>query len=248
MYKKILTEIDEKFLSQILVNYALKFAKINNAELWLYIIPEKDTSLEKLESILKKIFQETKYFNIPIQYIIETEKKLRKLKNILSTKEIDIAFLHLDNFKNLLGSPCSLVSIKIINIGKSFPKRVFFILSGKLDHLKEKVHFIENISKIFHPKIYITYFGKDKNIEEFFLLLRNKNLKFESKIFPKFSYKSAIFLALSKKSELIVIESQKKSFFNPFKLFGIKKLIENSPCNLLIFKPFQRDENKRSYS
>ncbi len=145
-----------------------------------------------------------------------------------------------NEFKRLSKLPCSVAVVKIINMGKITPRRILFILRGKLDYLKEKTDFIMNISKIFHAKVFINYFGKDENIEKIFSSLRKHDIKIESKVFSKFSYKLMMFQALSKKIELLVVEQKREGFLRIFKPDSVSKLIENPPCNLIVFKPYHK--------
>lgn len=58
MYKKILTEIDERITSESAARYALKFAKLSNASLYLCFIHKKEAKFEKAEATLKRVFLE----------------------------------------------------------------------------------------------------------------------------------------------------------------------------------------------
>jgi hypothetical protein len=240
MYKKVLAEIDETITSETSARYALKFATLNNASLSLYFMHKNEAMFEKAETILKRVFFEAEKNNLKAECIIKKGEMFEELKDIILKQKIDIAFLPSDDFKKVLKLPCSVVVIKIINMGKISPKRILFILRGKLDYLKEKTDFIMHLSKIFHSKVCINYFGKNENIEQIFSSLREHEIRFESGIFPKFSYKTLIFQALSKKIELLVVEQNRPGFFDIFKSDSVSKLIENLPCNLIIFKPYHR--------
>lgn len=225
MYKKVLVEINEIVTAEIFARYALKFAKLNNASLCFFFIHKKGIKFEKISTILKRIF-------------LEAEKNHLKAECII--KETTLPFYPQMILKKTLKLPCSVVIIKIINVGKISPKRILFILKGNLNYLKEKTDFIINLSKIFHAKVFINYFGKDENIEKIFSSLKRHEIKFESRIFPKFSYETLIFQTLSKKIELLAGEQKKTEFLGIFKLDLVSKLIENPPCNLIIFKPYHR--------
>lgn len=240
MYKKVLVEINEIVTAEIFARYALKFAKLNNASLCFFFIHKKGIKFEKISTILKRIFLEAEKNHLKAECIIKEGERLKELKDIILKEKIDLAFLPSDDFKKTLKLPCSVVIIKIINVGKISPKRILFILKGNLNYLKEKTDFIINLSKIFHAKVFINYFGKDENIEKIFSSLKRHEIKFESRIFPKFSYETLIFQTLSKKIELLAVEQKKTEFLGIFKLDLVSKLIENPPCNLIIFKPYHR--------
>ena len=240
MYKKVLAEIDETITSEASARYVLKFAKLNNASIYLCFIHKKEAKFEKASAIFKKLFLEAEKNNLKVECIIKKGERLKELKDIILKEKIDIAFLPSYDFKKASKLPCSVAIIKIINMGKISPKRILFILKGKIDYLKEKTDFIMNLSKIFHAKVCINYFGEDGNIEKIFSSLRKHEIKFESRIFPKFSYKTVIFQALSKKIELLVVEQKREGFFGIFKPDSVNNLIENPPCNLIIFKPYHR--------
>ncbi|WP_353684227.1 universal stress protein [Thermodesulfovibrio sp. 3907-1M] len=240
MYKKVLVEIDEGITASVSARYALKFAKLNNASLYLCFIHKKDAKFEKAETILKRVFIEAEKNNLKAECIIKEGERFAQLKDIIKKEKIDIAFLLSDDFKRLSKLPCSVAVVKIINMGKITPKRILFILRGRLDYLKEKTDFIMNISKIFHVKVFIIYFGKDKNIEKIFSSLRKHDIKIESKVLPKFSYKLGMFQSLSKKVELLVVEQKRAGFLGIFKPDSVSKLIENPPCNLIVFKPYHK--------
>ncbi|MDW8135195.1 MAG: hypothetical protein RMI74_00195 [Thermodesulfobacterium sp.] len=138
MLKKILIEIDSKITSEFLYHYALKYAKITKAELWLGLFHKKGKPFQKAESILKKLFLEAEKLNIEVQGFIKEGDRLKELKNIINKEKIDLAFLSMENLNKLLKLPCSIVTSKIINIGKIYPKRILFILKGPITHLKEK--------------------------------------------------------------------------------------------------------------
>lgn len=233
VFKKILIEINHALTSEAVSHYALKFAKLNDSS--VFLVCQKGVDFEKAESVLKKVFLSAEKHNLQAQCFTKEGGRIEVLKEIIKKEKIDIAFLSANDFKTLLKLPCRVVIIKIINMGKISPKRILFILRGKVEPLKEKTFFIETLAKIFHAKIYINYFGKDKNIEKLFSILKQHEVKFESKTFPKFSYKTLIFQALSKRIELILIEPEKRRFLKIFKS-AIEELFENPPCNLIIFK------------
>jgi len=241
MYKKILAEVDERLTSESVARYALKFAKLNNSSLYLCFIHKKEAKFEKAEVALKRVFLEAEKNNIKVECIIKEGERLEELKEIIKKEKIDIAFVTSDDFKQISKLPCSVAMIKIINMGKLSPKRILFILKGKVNYLKEKAIFIENLSKIFHARVYINYFGKDENIEKLFSILKKHEIKIESKVFHKFSLKTVMFQALSKKIELLVMEQEKSGFLGIIKPDSMSKLIENPPCNLIIFKPYHKE-------
>jgi len=241
MYKKILAEIDERLTAESVARYALKFAKISNASLYLCFIHKKEAKFEKAEAALKRVFLEAEKSNIKVECIIKEGERLEELKEIIKKEKIDIAFIPANDFKQTTKLPCSVAMVKIINMGKLSPKRILFILKGKVNYLKEKASFIENLSKIFHAKVYINYFGKDESIEKLFSILKKHEIKIETKVFPKFSLKTATFQALSKKADLLVVEHEKGGFLRILKPDFLTKLIENPPCNLIIFKPYHKE-------
>ncbi len=138
MYKKVLAEIDETITSEASARYALKFAKLNNASIYLCFIYKKEAKFEKASTILKRLFLEAEKNNLKTECIIKKGERLKELKAIILKEEIDIAFLPSEDFKRASKLPCSVAIIKIINMGKISPKRILFILKGKLDYLKEK--------------------------------------------------------------------------------------------------------------
>lgn len=241
MYKKILAEVDERLTSESGARYGLKFAKIGNASLYLCFIHKKEAKFEKAEATLKRVFLEAEKSNLKVECIIKEGERLEELREIIKKEKIDIAFVPSDDFKQISKLPCSIAMVKIINMGKLSPKRILFILKGKVNYLKEKAIFIENLSKIFHARVYINYFGKDENIEKLFSILKKHEIKIESKVFHKFSLKTVMFQALSKKIELLVMEQEKSGFLGIIKPDSMSKLIENPPCNLIIFKPYHKE-------
>lgn len=241
MYKKILAEIDERLTSESAARYALKFAKLSNASFYLCFIHKKEAKFEKAEATLKRVFLEAEKNNLKVEWLIKEGERLGELKEIIKKEKIDIVFIPSDDFRQISKLPCSVVMVKIVNMGKLSPKRILFILKGRVNYLKEKAAFIENLSKIFHAKVYINYFGKDESIEKLFSILKKHEIKIESKVFPKFSLKTSTFQALSKKAELLVVEQEKAGFLGILKPDPLTKLIENPPCNLIIFKPYHKE-------
>lgn len=241
MYKKILAEVDGTITSEALARYALKFAKHINAALYLCFIHKKETKFEKAESLLKRVFLEAERNNLKVDCLIKEGEKIEELKEIIKKEKIDIAFIPSDDFKRISKLPCSVALVKIINMGKLSPKRILFIVKGKINYLKENAFFIENFSEIFHVRLCINYFGKDKNIEKILSTLKKHDIKLESKILPKFSLKTVKFQALSKRADFLVIELKKRGFLGLLKPDPLSKLIENPPCNLIIFKPYYKE-------
>jgi len=240
MFKRILALVDEKITSEVSARYALKFAKINNAFFLICLIHKKGTQFERSEQILQKIFLEAEKIKIKTQGIIKTGDKFEELKEIIKKENVEIVFLPDENLRKIFELPCSVVNVKIVNLGKILPKKILLILKGKISQIKEKAAFLENIAKIFHAKFIINYFGNDKDIENFFSILKDQGIKFESKIFPKFSYKTAVFQALSKKVGLVLIEIEKPKVFK-FLKSDYEKFIENPPCNLITFRLYQKE-------
>lgn len=241
MYKKFLAEIDGSITSESSARYALKFAKLINASLYLCFIHKKEARFEKAEAMIKRVFLEAEKNNLKVERIIKEGERLKELKHIIKKEKIDIAFLPADDFKKISKLPCSIAVVKIVNMGKLSPKRILFILKGKINYLKEKAFFIENLSGIFHARVFINYSGKDKNIEKIFSILKKHEIKIESKVFPKFSLKTVMFHALSKKVDFLVIEQERAGFLEILKPDSVSKLIENPPCNLIIFKPYHKE-------
>lgn len=205
MYKKVLAEIGEGITASVSARYALKFAKLNNASLYLCFIHKKDAKFEKAEVTLKRVFIEAEKNNLKTECIIKEGERLEQLKDIIKKEKIDIAFLSSDDLKRISKLPCSVAVVKIINMGKITPRRILFILKGRLDYLKEKTDFIMNIAKIFHAKVFINYFGKDENIEKIFSSLRKHEIKIE----------------------LLMVEQKREGFLGIFKPDSVSKLIEN---------------------
>lgn len=241
MYKKILAEIDGTLTSEASARMALKFAKFSNASFYLCFIHKRETKFEKAEAMAKRVFLEAEKNNLKVELIIKEGERIEEIKDIIKKEKIDIAFLPSDNIKKILKLPCSTVTVKIINMGKLSPRRILFIFKGKIEYFKENVFFIENFSKIFHAKVFINYFGADKSIDKLISNLKKQEIKLESKIFPKFSLKTLMFQALSKRVEFLVVEHKKSGFLEFFKPDSLTKLIENPPCNLIIFKPYHKE-------
>ncbi|MEN2985047.1 MAG: universal stress protein [Thermodesulfovibrionaceae bacterium] len=241
MYKKVLAEIDETITSESSARYALKFAKLSNASLYLCFIHKKEAKFEKAEAIVKKVFLEAEKSNLKVEGIIKEGERLEELRDIIKKEKIDITFVPSNDFKKISKLPCSVAMVKIINMGKVSPKRILFILKGKIKYMKELAFFIENISKIFHAKLYINYFGKDEDIEKLLSTLKRHEIKIESQVFPKYSLKTLKFQALSKKIDLLIVEQKKSGLFEILKPDSLSKLIENPPCNLIIFKPYHKE-------
>lgn len=241
MYKKILVEIDESITSEALAQYGLKFSKIFKASFYLFYLYEKEKKNIKGEETLKKLLLEAEKNMLKAQSIIKEGERFKELEKIIKKEQIDLAFLPLNNIKQISKLPCSVAMVKIINMGKLSPKRILIFLKGKMSYLKEITFFIQNFSKIFHATLYIYYFGKDEKIEKLFTILKEHGLKFESKIFPKFSLKTLTFQALSKRIDLLIMAEKRDKFFEIFTANPITELLKNPPCNLIIFKPLYKE-------
>lgn len=163
-----------------------------------------------------------------------------------------------------LNLPCSVALVRVVHIGRIHPRKILVPLKGRRHHIKERAHFIAKmaeafgsavfvfhaakpITKFFHGEIDITSIEWEKRLPEsiadFMRHLKRHKIEYEGKLFSGAVGRSITIEAASKRHDLIIMGASERSLLSSIlKGNPVEAVLRETPCNLIIFKPFH--ENK----
>ncbi len=243
IYKKILVQINDDFISERAAYFALKVARELKSHLILCFIHERGQEFEKGERLLKKYFLEAEREGLKVEALIKEGRSLEILEDLIKKEAIDLLFVPGEGSKKLDQLLCSIAIVKIVNLGKLHPKRILFLLKGNLPSWKENAYLIETFYHAFKTKVFLVCCGKSKNFSKLLFHLEKAGVKMDMEFYPSFSYNIIIFQILSKRADLLILEKTDRRILGFLGRSESQKLIRETPCNLIIFRPFSRHEN-----
>lgn len=279
MYSKILAAINEHLNSEISARYAIYLAKACGAKLYICFIAETGisrSSFDKAENAMKRIFIKAEEMGIKTESITGTGEPVSEINKIVKHEGIDIVFTATrreDIEKRFyagtiartlsLRVPCSVALVRIVHIGKLYPKHILVPLKAKINNVKERAYFTAKMAEGFNSKVFVFHSPKPftkffqgeihltpfewtkrlpKDILNFIEYLKKYGIAHEGKLAPGAIGKSITIEAASKRHDLIIMGASERNLLNSLLLGNpVEELLKNTPCNLIIFKPGHED-------
>ncbi|MBI5049811.1 MAG: universal stress protein, partial [Nitrospirae bacterium] len=182
MYKKVLAAVNEFLNSEVAAKYALHIAKECKAKLYLCFIAEKGlshASFNAAEETLSRLFLRASRMGIETETITETGEPVRRIGEIARKEGIDIVFAatRRQDVKRrfyegtvarslLLRLPCSVAVVRVVHIGKIFPKKILVPLRTGFGRIDEKAFFTARLAESFGSRVFV--FHSPRSIKKFF--------------------------------------------------------------------------------
>lgn len=275
MYKRILAAVNEFTNSEFAARYAIALAKSCEAKLSLVFVAEdgidRDT-FRDAESALGRLFTEAQNQGLEVESIIEKGSPLRNISAIVKKEPVDIVFAATrreDVSKRffqrtlardfMLKLPCSVAMVRVVHMGKSYPKQILVPLKGRMTHLEERACFVARLAEVFdssvtlfhlsspitsffHGEIYLTPSQREEeiptDIEDFTECLYKYKISHEKKIGYGSVSRSITIEAAHRRNDLIVMGASERSLLrsivseNP-----VEQVLRETPSNLIILRP-----------
>ncbi len=279
MYSSILATVNEHLNSEISSRYALNLARACKAKLYLVFIADRTMSPEAIslaERAIHRLFNLGIKSGIDVEAITETGKIVDEIMKIVKKERIDLVFTSTrrEDVKKRFYTgtvskrlfevlPCSVALVRVVHTGRIHPKKILVPVKARINHLKERVYFISQMSRAFNSKLYIfhavepimRFFHGDvrpehgdiesrltEDIKRFIYLLREYGVELEERLIAGFPSKNIIIEAFSKRHDLIIMGATERSLLRSvFEGSPVEDLMRETPCDLIIFRPCHED-------
>jgi nucleotide-binding universal stress UspA family protein len=275
MYTKILAAVNEFTNSEIAARYAIALAKAYRATLSLVFIAEDKlnrNAFKDAEEALERLFMEAKDRDVEVESITESGNPFQKISDIVKKNRIDIVFaatrredIEKRYFTKtlarefMLGIPCSVAMVRVVQMGRIYPRNILVPLRGKMTHLEERACFVASlagefnaavtlfhlsnpITTFFHGEIHLKPAQREeripKDIEQFTECLHRYQIHHEKKT-GYGAVSSAITIeAAHRRNDLIVMGASERSLLRSI-ISGnpVENVLRETPCNLIILRP-----------
>ncbi len=275
MYKKILAAVNEFSNSEIAARYAITLAKSCQAKLFLVFVAgkniERDT-LKRAESALERLFIEAKNNDIEVESAVESGEPFEKIKEIVKEHDIDIVFTatRREDVKRrffvrtlardlMIKLPCSVAMVRIVRMGRGYPKNILVPFRGHMRHLEERACFVAKlaqaigstitlfhlpppITSFFHGEIHLKPAQREihipKDIEKFIECLDKYEVRHEKRTGYGVVSRAITIEAAKRRHDLIVMGASERSLLRSI-IYGnpVEHVLRETPCNLIILRP-----------
>jgi nucleotide-binding universal stress UspA family protein len=275
MYQWILAAINEFTNSEFAARYAIALAKSCGAKLSLVFVAEDGIdrdAFRNAESALGRLFTEAQNQGLEVESITEKGSPLRNILAIVKKAPIDIVFTATrreDVSKRffqrtlardfMLRLPCSVAMVRVVQMGKSYPKQILVPLKGGMTRLEERACFVARLAKVFdssvtlfhltspmtsffHGEIHLPPVQREeqipRDIEDFTECLHKYKISHEKKTGYGSVSRSITIEAAHRRNDLIVMGASERSLLrsivsgNP-----VEQVLRETPCNLIILRP-----------
>ncbi len=275
MYKKILAAVNEFTNSETAARYAIALAKSCQAALSLVFVAEDKLDrdvFKHAESALERLFIEAEDHKIHVESIIEKGNPLQKISDIVKKNRIDIVFTATRRediekrfyMKTLARDfvvklPCSVAMVRVVRMGKGYPKNILVPLRGYMTYLEERACFVARLAKVFtstvtlfhlsnpitsffHGEIHLKPAQREeripKDIEQFTECLHKYKIHHEKKTGYGAISRSITIEAAHRRNDLIIMGASERSLLRSI-ISGnpVEDVLKETPCNLIILRP-----------
>ena len=275
MYQRILAAVNEFTNSELAARYAIALAKSCRAKLFLVFVAEeridKDT-FRHAESALGRLFIEAQNQGIDVESITEKGSPLRSISAIVKKEPVDIVFAATrreDVSKRffqrtlardfMLRLPCSVAMVRVVRMGKSYPKQILVPLKGRMTHLEERACFVASLAEVFDSSVTLFHLSSPitsffhgeiqfppsrreeeipRDIEDFTECLHKYKISHEKKTGYGAVSQSITIEAAHRRNDLIIMGASERGLLrsivsgNP-----VEQVLRETPCNLIILRP-----------
>lgn len=275
MYKKILAAVNEFTNSEVAARYAISFSQSCQAKLSLIFVAQKGINKEtfkQAKSALEKLFIEAEGRGIEVESITEKGNPFRKIVEMVRKEHIDIVFTATRRediskrfFMKTLARvfmvklPCSVAMVRVVRMGKIFPKNILVPLRGHITHLEERACFVSKlaqgfgsnvtlfhsprpITSFFHGEIHLKPAQREeripKDIEKFTECLKRFVIPHEKRTGHGSIARAITIEAAHRRNDLIVMGASERSLLKSI-ISGnpVEDVLRETPCNLIILRP-----------
>jgi len=275
MYKNILAAVNEFTNSEIAARYAIALARSCQAKLSLLFVAEdridKD-ALRHAEAAIERLFIEAGNQGVEAECIIEKGDPMKKISEGVQKNKIDLVFnatrredVERRFFVKTLARdliiklPCSVAMIRVVRMGRAYPKNILVPLRGHMTHLDERACFIAELAQAFGSKITLFYSSGrmtsffhgelhikpdqrekhiPKDIEKFTECLDRYEISHEKRTGYGAISRTITIEAAHRRNDLIVMGASERSLLRSI-LSGnpVEDVLRETPCNLIILRP-----------
>jgi nucleotide-binding universal stress UspA family protein len=275
MYKRILAAVNEFTNSELAARYAIALAKSCEAKLSLVFVAEDGIdrdAFRNAESALGRLFIEAQNQGIEVESITEKGSPLKSISAIVKKAPVDIVFTATrreDVSKRffqrtlardfMLRLPCSVAMVRVVQMGKTYPKQILVPLKGRMTRLEERACFVARlaeafgssvtlfhltspITSFFHGEIQLPPSQREgeipRDIEDFTECLHKYKISHEKKTGYGSVSRSITIEAAHRRDDLIVMGASERSLLrsivsgNP-----VEQVLRETLCNLIILRP-----------
>jgi nucleotide-binding universal stress UspA family protein len=278
MYNKVLAAINEHVNSEVAGRYAKQLAKQTGARLYLCSIaaPEQtEKSIDLARAAANRLLHAARELDVDAEVLFDTGDPVAKIRQIVRSHDIDLVFAatrHEDVQKRFYAGPttarkllrqlaCSVALMRVVQMGRIYPREILIPLKEQIDHIPERAYFAAMLARAFDARVNL--FHVTKPVYKFFNgAVDLRPVEWEVKIPPDISRfinhldrygvvhenrsalgaegKSITIEAASKRRDLIVMGASVRGFID-FLLRGnpVEYVLRETPCNLIILKPGQ---------
>lgn len=275
MYQKILAAVNEFTNSEITARYAIALAKSCKAALSLVFVAEDKLKREvfrQAESALGRLLMDAEGHNVEVKSIIEKGDPLKKISDIVKKNDIEIAFTSTrrEDIENrffmrtlarefMVKLPCSVAMVRVVRMGRGYPKNILVPLRGQMTHLEERACFVARfaeefnssvtlfhlsnpITSLFHGEIQLKPAQRQesipKDIEQFTECLHRYKIHHEKRVGYGAVSRSITIEAAHKRNDLIIMGASERSLLKSI-ISGnpVEDVLRETPCNLIILRP-----------
>jgi nucleotide-binding universal stress UspA family protein len=275
MYNKILAAINEHLNSEVSARYALQLARKANARIYFCSIAENGLSgkaFQAAEEAVKRLSLQAQELEVRSDCVLETGDPFEQISKIVTSEGIDIVFAatrHEDVQKRFyarttarrlsLGLPCSVALVRVVHLGRVYPKTILVPLKARLDHIAERSYFTALMAGAFDASIYLFHAAKPMtrffhgeihltpvewearlpaDIAQFIEYLNRYDVSHEKKLIPGIAGRTITIEAAAKKRDLIIMGASERSLLSSF-IRGnpVENVLRETTCDLIILRP-----------
>lgn len=275
MYKKILAAVNEFTNSEIAARYAIALAKSCHAKLTLVFVAEDKLNRDAFkhaESALERLFIEAEGHDIQVESITERGGPFKKISDIVKKNRIDIVFaatrredIEKRFFMKTLARefmvklPCSVAMVRVVRMGRTYPKNILVPLRGHMTRLEERACFVARLASVFHASVTLFHLSNPitsffhgeihlkpaqreehipKDIEQFTECLHRYEIHHEKKTGYGAISRSITIEAAHKRNDLIIMGASERSLLRSI-ISGnpVEEVLRETPSNFIILRP-----------
>jgi nucleotide-binding universal stress UspA family protein len=275
MYKKILAAVNEFTNSEITARYAIALAKSCKAALSLVFVAEDKPGREvfkQAESALARLFIEAEGHNIEVKSIIEKGNPLKKISDIVKQNNIEIVFTSTrrEDVENrffvrtlarkfMVKLPCSVAMVRVVRMGRGYPRNILVPLRGDVTHLEERASFVAGLAEEFNSSVTLFHLSNPirsffhgeiqlkpaereesipKDVEQFTECLHRYRIQHQKRLGYGTISRSITIEAAHKRNDLIIMGASERSLLRSI-ISGnpVEDVLRETPCNLIILRP-----------
>jgi nucleotide-binding universal stress UspA family protein len=277
MYKKVLAAVNEHLNSEVSARYALHLAKAENARVYFCSIAENglgDKGFRIAEEAVKRLSDRAQELGLKPDCILETGNPVEQIKKIVAAEGIDIVFAatRREDVKQRfyarttarrlsLTLPCSVALVRVVHLGRTFPKTILVPLKARIDHIAERAAFAALMAGAYNSRIHLFHTAKPltrffrgevhltplewearlpHDIERFIDTLDRYDIVHEKRLVPGIAGRTIMVEAAAKRHDLIIMGASERGLLSAlFKGNPVENVLRETICDLIILKPRQ---------